>query len=149
MGCTGPVDPEDPPSCVTGRGGGEVRVDASLGRAGGAFPPDVAFAWLLANPLWWGRLGRLHFHRGGAELGNFAPDERGRLVLAVPLLFAVKAAGPIVSVGIVAGGAKPEDRDDLSTAIVHLGRCPMLPNERGKLALYFVGARHWCRLGAA
>ena len=103
MGCTGPVDPEDPPSCVTGRGG-EVKVDASLGRAGGDFPPGVAFAWLLARHCGGGDLAGSTFTEGGAELGNFAPDERGRLALAVPLLFAVKAAGPIVSVGIVAEG---------------------------------------------
>ena len=85
----------------------------------------------------------------GGELGNFAPDEHGRLTLAVPLLFAVKAAGPIVAVGIVAKGAEPEDWDKLAIAIVHLGRSAMLPNERRKLELHLVGARCWCRLCAA
>ena len=124
-------------------------MDASLSSAGGAFPPGVAFAWLLARPCGGGDLAGSTFTEGGAELGNFAPDERGRLALAVPLLFAVKAAGPIVAVGIVAKGAEPEDWDKLAIAIVHLGRSAMLPNERRKLELHLVGARCWCRLCAA
>ena len=61
------------------------------------------------------------------------------------MLFAVKAAGPIVAVGIVAKGAEPEDWDKLAIAIVHLGRFAMLPNERWKLELHLGGAMCWCR----
>ena len=78
-------------------------------------------------------LGWLHFHRRGTELGNFAPDECGRLVLAVPLLFAVKAAGQVVAVRVVAERAKPDDWNQLAVAIVHLGSFAMLSDERWKL----------------
>ena len=120
-----------------------------MGKAGGTFPPGVGFAWLLARAGGGGDLAGNTFTEGGAELGNFAPDECGRLALAVPLLFAVKAAGPIVAVGIVAKGAEPEDWDKLAIAIVHLGRSAMLPNERRKLELHLVGANCWCRRCAA
>ena len=43
----------------------------------------------------------------GAKLGNFAPDECSRFALTAPLLFAMKAAGKIVAVGVVAKGVEP------------------------------------------
>ena len=139
---TGPADPEAPPSCVTGRGGGEVMLGGCLGKAGGAFPPGC-LRLDAGKALWWGRLGRLHAHRGRTELGDLASDKGGGLALAVSLLLAVEAAGSVVSVRVVAVGAQPEDGYELAIAIVHLGWPSMLPHERRKLALHFVGSR-WC-----
>ena len=70
MGCTGPVDPEDPPSFVIGRGGGEVREGGCLGKAGGAFPPGVGFAWLLARACGGGDLAGNTFTEGGPSLAT-------------------------------------------------------------------------------
>ena len=65
------------------------------------------------------------------------------------MLFAVKAAGQVVAVGVVAEGAEPEDWDKLAIAIVDLGRFAMLSDERWKLELYLGRARCWCRHCAA
>ena len=65
------------------------------------------------------------------------------------MLFAVKAAGQVVAVGVVAEGAEPDDWNKLAIAIVHLGRFAMLSDERWKLELYLGRARGCCRLCAA